>query len=86
MTSGWATIPHRSDAWYPLAAHLADVERECAMLHEAFGASGLSDEMRGAAIVAGQLHDIGKASPVLSTPRKPTCHRCFMVAKEASSV
>lgn len=50
--------------WYPLAKHLADVERECTTLLEAFGAGGLSDEMRRAAIVAGRLHDIGKASPV----------------------
>ena len=52
------------DAWYPLAAHLADVERECTTLLDAFEADGLSAEMRSAAIVAGRLHDIGKASPV----------------------
>ena len=51
-------------AWYPLAAHLADVERECATLLGAFGATGLSAEMCRAAIIAGRLHDIGKASPV----------------------
>ena len=53
-----------TDVWYPLAQHLADVERECTTLLEAFGASDLSAEMRSAAIVAGRLHDIGKASPV----------------------
>ena len=51
-------------AWYPLAAHLADVERECATLLGAFGVTGLSAEMRTAAIVAARLHDIGKASDV----------------------
>ena len=51
-------------AWYPLAAHLADVERECAALLGAFGVTGLSAEMRRAAIVAARLHDIGKASDV----------------------
>lgn len=50
--------------WYPLAAHLADVERECAALLEALGALGVSAEMCNAAILAGRLHDIGKASPV----------------------
>ena len=53
-----------ADAWYPLAAHLADVERECRALLEALQAGGISSEMRRAAIVAGRLHDIGKASPV----------------------
>ena len=53
-----------TDAWYPLAAHLADVERKCVTLLEAFRASGLTDDMRRAAIAAGRLHDIGKASPV----------------------
>ena len=53
-----------TDAWYPLAQHLADVERECATLLDAFGATSLSAEMHRAAIVAGRLHDIGKASPV----------------------
>ena len=53
-----------TDAWYPLARHLDDVERECTTLIEEFGASGLSTEMCNAAIVAGRLHDIGKASPV----------------------
>ena len=53
-----------TDAWYPLAQHLADVERECATLLDAFGATSLSAEIHRAAIVAGRLHDIGKASPV----------------------
>ena len=53
-----------TDAWYPLARHLDDVERECTTLIKEFGASGLSAEMCNAAIVAGRLHDIGKASPV----------------------
>ena len=53
-----------ADAWYPLAAHLIDVERECTTLLEAFGSVGLSAEMQRAAIVAGRLHDIGKASDV----------------------
>lgn len=52
------------DAWYSLAKHLVDVERECRTLLEALGARGLSAEMCSAAIVAGRLHDIGKASPV----------------------
>ena len=42
-----------TDAWYPLVQHLADVERECTTLLEAFGASDLSAEMRNAAIVRG---------------------------------
>ncbi|MCY3861269.1 MAG: CRISPR-associated endonuclease Cas3'' [bacterium] len=50
--------------WYPLAKHLVDVERECEVLLEGFGPGDLSDEMRRAAIIAGRLHDIGKASPV----------------------
>lgn len=53
-----------ADAWYPLATHLADVERECAALLEELGAGGLSAEMHSAAIAAGRLHDIGKASEV----------------------
>ena len=53
-----------ADVWYPLAAHLADVERECMKLLAALGADGLSPEMQRAAIVAGRLHDIGKASQV----------------------
>ena len=53
-----------TDAWYPLAAHLADVERRCATFLETLGASGLSAEIRRAAIVAGRFHDIGKASDV----------------------
>ena len=50
--------------WYPLAQHLVDVERECEMLLEGFGSGDLTSEMRRAAIIAGRLHDIGKASPV----------------------
>ena len=50
------------DAWYPLSRHLADVERECSALLEVFSAGGLSDEMCRAAVIAGRLHDIGKAS------------------------
>ena len=53
-----------ADAWYPLATHLSDVERWCATLLEALGADGLSADMHHAAIVAGRLHDIGKASAV----------------------
>ena len=53
-----------ADAWYPLTEHLIDVERECTTLLEAFGAVGLTAEMHHAAIVAGRLHDIGKASEV----------------------
>lgn len=53
-----------ADAWYPLATHLADVEHECAVLLEELGAGGLSAEMHSAAIAAGRLHDIGKASEV----------------------
>lgn len=53
--------------WYPLATHLVDVEHECAVLLEALGAGGLSVEMHGAAIAAGRLHDIGKASAVWQT-------------------
>jgi len=50
--------------WYPLAAHLKDVERECTTLLEALDACGVSADMRSAAVLAGRLHDIGKASPV----------------------
>lgn len=53
-----------ADAWYPLTEHLIDVERECTTLLEALGAVGLTAEMQRAAIVAGRLHDIGKASEV----------------------
>ena len=53
-----------TDAWYPLEDHLADVERRCMTLLAEFRAGGLSTEMCRAAIVAGRLHDIGKASPV----------------------
>ena len=53
-----------TNAWYPLARHLVDVERKCTTFLEAFGADGLSSEMHRAAIVAGRLHDIGKASEV----------------------
>ena len=53
-----------AETWYPLATHLADVEHECAVLLETLGAGGLSSEMHHAAIVAGRLHDIGKASEV----------------------
>ena len=51
-------------AWYSLAQHLADVERECEILLEGFRPGDLSAEMRRAAIIAGRLHDIGKASQV----------------------
>ncbi|MDE0234035.1 MAG: HD domain-containing protein [bacterium] len=54
----------RGDEWYPLAAHLVDVEHECVALLEALEAGGLSAEMHRAAVVAGRLHDIGKASEV----------------------
>ena len=50
--------------WYPLAAHLADVERECTTLLEALEACGVSADMLSAAVLAGRLHDIGKASDV----------------------
>lgn len=53
-----------ADTWYPLTEHLVDVERECTTLLEALGADGLSPEMQRAAIIAGRLHDIGKASEV----------------------
>jgi len=50
--------------WYPLAQHLVDVERECEVLFEGFEPGDLTADMRRAAIIAGRLHDIGKASPV----------------------
>ena len=53
-----------ANAWYPLAQHLVDVERECEMLFRGFGPGDLTAEMQRAAITAGRLHDIGKASPV----------------------
>ena len=53
-----------ADTWYPLTEHLVDVERECTTLLEALGADGLSPEMQRAGIIAGRLHDIGKASEV----------------------
>ena len=54
----------RSIAWYPLTQHLIDVERACEELLDGFGPSDLTPEMRRASIIAGRLHDIGKASPV----------------------
>ncbi len=50
--------------WYPLAQHLVDVERECEVLLAGFGPSDLSEEICRAIIIAGRLHDIGKASRV----------------------
>ena len=53
-----------SNSWYPLAAHLIDVEHECQKLLQSFKADGISAEMRQAVILAGRYHDIGKASHV----------------------
>ncbi len=53
-----------ASTWYPLAQHLVDVEKECETLLESFGPGDLTAEMQKAAITAGRLHDIGKASPV----------------------
>lgn len=53
-----------ASAWYPLAQHLDDVGRECQRLLEGFRPGDLTAEMRRAAIIAGRLHDIGKASSV----------------------
>ena len=53
-----------ASTWYPLGEHLIDVERECEILLDGFGPSTLTPEMRRATIIAGRLHDIGKASPV----------------------
>ncbi len=49
--------------WYPLAAHLKDVEREVRRLAAAL-APDASVELVHAAAVAGRLHDIGKVHPV----------------------
>lgn len=51
--------------WVGLCEHLADVERDAAELGERLGANGLSSAMLEATVVAGRLHDIGKA------------HECF---------
>lgn len=54
-----------SIAWYSLAQHLIDVEHACEELLDGFGTScDFTSEMRRAAVIAGRLHDIGKASPV----------------------
>ena len=53
-----------ASTWYPLTQHLIDVERACEELLDGFGPSDLSPEIRRASIIAGRLHDIGKASRV----------------------
>jgi CRISPR-associated endonuclease/helicase Cas3 len=50
--------------WVGLADHLADVEREARVLGDAYACDGLSPEHLVAAVVAGRLHDIGKAHHV----------------------
>ncbi len=50
--------------WYPLAAHLEDVEQEVALLLDALKPLDLTPEMKIAAKLAGLLHDIGKASKI----------------------
>ncbi|MDQ1248064.1 MAG: CRISPR-associated endonuclease/helicase Cas3 [Actinomycetota bacterium] len=50
-----------------LAQHLEDVEREATSLLDRYGATtGLSDDLRQAAVTAAALHDIGKAHPVFA--------------------
>ncbi|MXW62426.1 MAG: CRISPR-associated endonuclease Cas3'' [Acidimicrobiaceae bacterium] len=53
-----------SVAWYSLTDHLIDVEHACDALLTGFGPNDLTPEMRRAAVLAGRLHDIGKASTV----------------------
>lgn len=55
-------------SWYGLSAHLADVEDAVRQLVAGLDlnlpANGLREEMLEAAVLAGQLHDIGKAHEV----------------------
>lgn len=53
-------------AWYPLADHLGDVEREVRVLADelALASSSLEGPLIDAAALAGRLHDIGKVHPV----------------------
>jgi CRISPR-associated endonuclease/helicase Cas3 len=46
--------------WYPLARHLADVEREVGLILDHLAPEGLADGHKDAACLAGRLHDIGK--------------------------
>jgi CRISPR-associated endonuclease/helicase Cas3 len=50
--------------WVPLTEHLADVQREAAELLRSLGElPGICDEQRDAIVLAGLLHDLGKAHP-----------------------
>lgn len=51
-------------SWVGLVSHLQDVEREATLLDDQISPRGLTSAQRRAAIVAGRLHDLGKAHPV----------------------
>ncbi len=54
----------RRKRWLGLSQHLADVEDQLSLLDRIIDPPDLSPELRRAAVVAGRLHDIGKAHEV----------------------
>ena len=68
--------------WIALRQHLADVEKMTAELAERLGPLNLAPAAIEAAVVAGRLHDIGKAHPVF----QGTMARCADEADRASRV
>ncbi|MGQ0824581.1 MAG: type I-G CRISPR-associated helicase/endonuclease Cas3g [Actinomycetota bacterium] len=59
--------------WVGLTEHLADVEREAEMLGGAYGVDDLAHDHLRATVVAGRLHDIGKAHDVFQEMLLDTC-------------